>query len=108
MKASHRKWSREEMIVVLALYFRVSFEQSSQTNLEVMRVARIIGRESSAVRLRICNFRSFDPRLQEKGIAGLRNTGVLAKNIWDEFQTDWSKLTVEANRIEQEMAARRA
>ena len=108
MKASQRKWSREEMIVVLALYFRVPFSKSSQTNPEVMRIARIIGRKPTAARLRICNFRSFDPRLQEKGIAGLRNTGVLAKNIWDEFQTDRSKLTVEANRIEQEMATRRA
>ena len=73
-----------------------------------MRIARIIGRESSAARLRICNFRSFDPRLREKGIDGLRNTGALAKSIWDEFQTDRSKLAVEANRIEQEMATRRA
>ena len=108
MKASHRKWSREEAIVVLALYCRIPFAKSRQTNPEVVRVARIIGREPSAVHLRIGNFGSFDPRLREKGITGLPHTGALAKNVWDEFQANWSKLAVEADRIEREMAARQA
>ena len=108
MKAGQLKWSREEAIVVLALYCRIPFAKSSKTNPEVMRVARIIGRTPSSVNLRVGNFGSFDPRLREKGIVGLGNTGAMAKNVWDEFQTDWSKLAVEADRIEREMAARRA
>ncbi len=107
-RSGNRKWSREEAILVLSLYCRIPFAKSSKAHPQVIQVAKLIRRTPSAVNLRIGNFGSFDPRLREKGIVGLKNTGALVKNIWDEFQDDWKKLAFEAHRIENDMRKARS
>jgi putative restriction endonuclease len=48
------------------------------------------------------NFGSFDPELQKQHISGLTYAGKLDAEIWDEFNSDWNRLVLEANRLRAE------
>ncbi len=98
-----RRWSREETIIVLALYCRIPFAKSNKAHPEVMRIARIIGRSPSSVNMKIGNFGSFDPQLKESGIVGLANASKLDGIIWHEFANNWEGLFTHAFDLEQEM-----
>ena len=98
-----RLWSREETIIVFALYYRIPFAKSSKEHPEIKRIARIIGRSPSSVNMKIGNFGSLDPQLKESGIVGLDHASALNKEIWNEFVNNWEELFTQAFEFEQEM-----
>lgn len=61
------KWSREETILALDLYLKINFSKIGKDNVEIIRLANLIGRTPSSVAMKICNIASFDP-LIKKGI----------------------------------------
>ncbi len=98
-----RLWSREETIIVFALYYRIPFAKSSKEHPEIKRIARIIGRSPSSVNMKIGNFGSLDPQLKESGIVGLDHASALNKEIWNEFVNNWEELFTQAFKFEQEL-----
>lgn len=95
----NRPWTREEMIVVLNLYFKIPFAQTKKTNPEVMRTANMIGRTAAAVAMRLGNFGSYDIQLKARNISGLANGGKACEAVWDEFLDDKEKLLFDSERI---------
>ncbi len=89
-------WTREQLIITFNLYCKTPFAKTVKTNSEVIKVANLIGRTPSAVAFKLGNFGSFDPELQRRGISGLPNTSRLDKEIWAEFNGDWSELTFQS------------
>jgi putative restriction endonuclease len=62
-------------------------------------IFRSLQRTPASVARRLGNFGAFDPVLAKQNISGLTHTSKLDEVIWNEFNSDWSKLVVEADRI---------
>ena len=93
-------WTRNELILAIKLYCELPFGKIHSRNPEIIKLAALIGRTPSAVSLKLTNFASFDPSLQERNIKGMRNTGKLDKEIWDEFYNDWEFLTYKSAELQ--------
>jgi len=92
------KWTRDELILSLDLYFRYPPTKISKTHKEVIRLSEILNslpihpknteyekfRNPNGVYMKLCNFLRFDP--DYKG-SGLTSGGKLEKVIWDEFSS---------------------
>jgi putative restriction endonuclease len=91
-------WSREELIVAFNLYCKMQFGQYHSRHPRVIQLAKIIGRTPGAVAMKLCNFASFDPTHQRRGIKGLSNAGKADQATWDEFNGNWTDLAAESER----------
>lgn len=103
MSNTRRVWTRDELILALALYFRINLSNSNPKDPKMIRVAEIIGRTPAAVHAKVNNLKCFDPELRKRGLVGLQHTGKLDKVIWDEFSEDIAKLAEQATLIETKM-----
>ena len=81
-------WTHEEMILVLNLYLKLPFGKMDRRNPDVIHLANIIGRTPNAVALRLVNFASYDPQLQQRGISGMAHGGKRCGEYWNEFSDD--------------------
>lgn len=95
-------WTRDQLLVAFNLYCKIHFSKTKANNPSVIRIARLINRSAASVAMKLGNFGSFDPSLQSKGITGLSRASRADRKIWDEFNQDWDKLSVES-----ELAAER-
>jgi putative restriction endonuclease len=93
---ANEKWTREQTIVALHLYFQIPFNRARSNHPDVIRIAKIIGRNANAVKMKIGNFGKFDAELRKRGIFGLGNTSKLDELIWNEYHSDWQKLVFES------------
>jgi len=92
-------WTREQTIVALRAYFIVPFNRASDTQVDIVKTAAIIGRTSVSVKMKIGNFGSLDPELAKRGIGGLKGASKLDRAIWAEFANDRDKLAEESERL---------
>lgn len=97
--ASIRKWNREEMILALNLYLKIPFSQIRSTNPAIVDLAKLIGRTSNAVALRLANYASCDLFLRSRGIKGMENGKQQCLPYWKEFINDRAKLIFESEQI---------
>ncbi len=95
----HSGWTRDQLLIALRLYFRLPFGKLHKTNMEIVRLAKQIGRTPSALAMKACNFANLDPNLKQKGLSGASRADAA---IWDEFHTNPTGLALEA----EEAAAR--
>jgi hypothetical protein len=98
-----RPWSRHELVVVFNLYCKLPFGQYHRQNREVVQLANLLGRTPSAVAMKLCNFASFDPTHQQRGVTGLGNASRADKAVWEEFNSDWNRYAVESERAYREL-----
>lgn len=96
---ANNNWTREQTIVALSVYCKIPFNKASNTNPEIVKAAKLIGRSPVAVKMKVGNFGSFDPELKKRGIVGLANTSKLDEEIWNEYCNDWEKLAYDSERI---------
>lgn len=80
-----RKWTRDETILALGLYFQIPFAKISSRNLEVRELARLMKRSPASLSMKMDNLGRFDPTLARQGISGLKNGSKGEREIWDEF-----------------------
>ena len=97
------KWSREELILALDLYFRHSPSTISQDHESVIELSNFLDRlgklrgqtkddkfrNTNGVYMKLCNFLRFDPSYSG---TGLQRGGKLEEEIWKEFAESRSKL----------------
>lgn len=76
------------MLVALNLYHKLTFGQLHARNPVIQALAKRLGRTPSSVGMKLCNFASFDPALQLRGIKGLRGASALDRVVWNEFHAD--------------------
>jgi putative restriction endonuclease len=95
-------WTREELILAFDLYCRIPFKKTKANNPDVIQLAQLLGRSPASVARKLGNFGSFDPELQRQQIKGLVHAGKLDAEIWDEFNSDWNQLVLEASRLRAE------
>lgn len=92
-------WTREELILAFDLYCRIPFKKTKANNPEVVELAKLLKRSPASVARKLGNFGSFDPGLRQRQVTGLVHTGKLDREIWDEFNSDWNRLVLEARRL---------
>jgi len=96
-------WTRQELILAFDLYCRIPFRKTKANNADVIGLAKLLDRSPASVARKLGNFGSFDPELQKQQIKGLAHTGKLDAEIWDEFNSDWNRLVLEACRLKAEL-----
>lgn len=94
--AASPRWTREQNLAALRLYRLLPFGQFHRGNPEVIALASLIGRTPSAVAMRLSNYASLDPMLQERGIKGLTAISDDARRVWREFEADPEDVLFEA------------
>ncbi len=96
MKEGQKLWTRDELILAVNLYCKLPFGKMHKGTPEVIHLASLLGRTPSSVALKLGNFASFDPVLQQRGIKGASNSSKLDKQIWDEFYNNWDAALLES------------
>ena len=82
------KWTRDELLVALNLYHKLTFGQMHARQPVVMALAKKLGRGASSLAMKLCNLASLDPALQMRGIRGLTGASALDRSMWNEFHSD--------------------
>src|SRR5438034_11705761 len=85
------KWSKEEMILALALY-KTPGVLPDKKHPKVIELSKLIGRTRSSVSLRLANFRA----IESEGVHGMSHSPLLAREVWQEFQSRKQMLDEEA------------
>ena len=91
-----RDWTREELITAFNLYCQLPFGKLHKTNPQIMQLARLLERTPSSIAMKLVNFASLDPAITANGRVGLKGASKLDREIWVEFNADWSGLAVES------------
>ena len=94
-----RLWTRDEMILTLALYFQLPFGRLNHTTPEVRELAKLMNRTENAVALRLVNFAACDPYIINSGRSGMPGGLSVCMPYWNEFANNKEALFLEAATI---------
>ena len=86
-------WTRDQIILALELYCRIPFSKTKASNPLVIELATLLRRTPASVARKLGNFGAFDPQLAIQKIVGLSHGSKLDRQVWNEFQGNWSELT---------------
>lgn len=92
-------WSREQLKLAFYFYCQTPFGKLHSRNPDIVELAKLIGRTSDALAMKLVNFASLDPSITSTGRRGLSGSSKLDREIWDEFHNDWERLAVECEQI---------
>lgn len=79
------KWSHDETVIALGLYFQIPFAQISARHPKVIEVAAKMNRSPASLSMKMGNIGRIDPTLAEVGIVGLKNGAKMEKLVWEEY-----------------------
>ncbi len=80
------KWTHDETVIALGLYFQIPFGKINQTTPEVVRIARLMGREPASLSMKMGNIGRLDPTLARRGVSGLVNGAKMEEQVWNEYE----------------------
>ena len=98
-----RLWTRDEMILTLALYFQLPFGRLNHTTPEVRELAKLMNRTENAVALRLVNFAACDPYIINSGRSGMPGGLSVCMPYWNEFANNKEALFLEAATIKNQI-----
>ncbi len=104
--ARGKPWTYDELMVAMNLYCKLPFGQLRHGNPLVIEVADKLGRSTSSLSMKLCNFASLDPIHQARGVKGLCSVSQADRQIWGEFQADWERLGTESEEKLQSLLGR--
>lgn len=83
-----KRWTRDELMVALNLYHKLTFGQMHARQPAIMALAKRLGRGPNSLAMKLCNFASLDPALKMRGIKGLSGASSLDNSVWSEFHAN--------------------
>jgi putative restriction endonuclease len=89
-------WTRPQILAALHLYLQLPFGQLDKRNARVKQLAAWISRTPSSVALKLVNLASLDPVIVASGRSGMANASNLDREIWEELQTNWDVVALDA------------
>jgi hypothetical protein len=92
-------WTEKETIVAFNLYCKLPFGKLNQYNPEIIKLAELLGRNPSAVNMKLCNMARLDPSLQKRGVAGLTHGAKLEQIVWDKFVDNPDELAYQSEKL---------
>ena len=90
--ASGKRWTRDQLLVVLNLYHKLRFGQLDARQPVIIDLAKRMGRTPGSVAMKLNNLASLDPVLRLRGIRGLEGASNLDRTMWDEFHENPAEL----------------
>jgi putative restriction endonuclease len=90
MNDNRRSWTWDETVCAFELYCTIPSGQVTAQHPQVVALAESIGRTANAVKLKIQNFKTYDPSYTANGRVGLSHGSKLDKEVVDQFLNDWS------------------
>jgi hypothetical protein len=96
---NRKPWTKDQLKLAFYLYCQLPFGKLHSRNPRIIEISAIIGKTPSALAMKLVNFASLDPAIQNRGRKGLGNASIADKEIWHEFHNDWGKLTTECEAI---------
>lgn len=90
------RWTAAQTKRALYLYFQLPFGQLDKGNHEIIALAHALGRTPSSVAMKLANFASLDPKIRDSGRKGLDGASALDREVWSEFNSDWTRLIMDA------------
>lgn len=96
MKPGQRLWTRDELLLAINLYCKLTFGQMHSRNPAIIELAGLLNRTPSSIALKLVNFASLDPSLTQ---AGMSNASQLDRQVWNEFYADWSGKAYESEKL---------
>lgn len=101
--ARNPKWTRDELILALDLYFRVNPLHTSEKHPEIQELSALLNalpvhvdrpdetvfRNPNGVYMKLCNYLRLDPTYEGKG---LQRGNKQEEGIWEEFAADRARL----------------
>ncbi|MHB1768029.1 MAG: HNH endonuclease [Phycisphaerae bacterium] len=94
--AIRKGWTHDDLLVAFRLYCRMPFGKLDQRNVEIINLARLMGRTPSSVSMKACNFASLDPVQRARKIKGLANASRSDRQLWEAFQENAEATAAEA------------
>lgn len=85
------KWSREEFVLVMNLYTKLRYGQFNYRNVEVLKLAELIGKTPGAVAFKLVHLSRQDPKHKDR-VKGLTNPGKNAIEMYNEFTNNWDEM----------------
>lgn len=95
-------WTRQQLLVAFSLYCQMPFGKMHSRNPEIIKYAKLIGRTSSALAMKLTNIASLDPAITSTGRKGLEGASTADKTMWQEMQADWERFAMEAQQAASE------
>jgi len=86
--ATGKRWTRDELLIALNLYHKLTFGQMDGRQPAIVTVAAKMGRGANSLAMKLCNLASLDPALRLRGIKGLLGASRLDQVMWNEFHAD--------------------
>lgn len=85
MNSNQKLWARDEILIAINLYHKLTFGQLDARNKLIIEVAQKLGRTPNSLALKLVNFASLDTSLPRKGMS---NCSKLDKDVWSEFYAE--------------------
>lgn len=83
--ATQKLWTRDELLIALNLYHKLTFGQMHARQPVIIEVARKMKRPANSLALKLVNLASLDPALKLRGIKGMDRASKLDRSMWTEF-----------------------
>lgn len=97
--ASGKRWTRNELLVAMNVYHKLTFGQLDQRQPVVAAVAAKLGRTPGSLALKLANLASLDPVLKLRGIRGMEGSSKLDREVWDEYHQQPSEAVPESEKM---------
>ena len=88
-----KRWTEQELLIAMNVYCRLPFGKLDQRTPLIAQVAEKMGRTPSSLSMKLCNFASFDPALQARGVKGLPGASRADRAMWDAFHDNWNGMS---------------
>ncbi|MGB4912008.1 MAG: DNA (cytosine-5-)-methyltransferase [Candidatus Dechloromonas phosphoritropha] len=96
------RWTKDQLKLAFHLYCQLPFGKLHSKNPEIIELAKIIGRSSGALAMKLGNFASLDPAITSTGRKGLDGASDLDREIWADFHADWEGLALECAQLREQ------
>lgn len=90
-QATRRQWTRDELLIALNLYHKLTFGQMHGRQPAIVATSEKLDRGPNSLAMKLCNFASLDPALRMRGIKGLSGASALDRSVWTEFHQNLSE-----------------
>jgi predicted restriction endonuclease len=92
-------WTREQLMVALALYCRIPFGKLHSRNPDIIKYSKLIGRTPDALAMKLTNIASLDPAITTTGRKGLPGASSADRQLWEEVQQDWDNFAIKSEEL---------
>lgn len=102
---ANKGWRDTELLVAMNLYCRLPFGCFHSRHPKVIEFANLLGRTSGALAMKLCNLASLDSTHQARGVKGLGNASRMDREIWRQFEENWTSMVQASEEAVQSLAA---